>query len=66
MKDKSYFAEKMREYRKRRKETNKDYYKRFVYAIDIDGKKYVFRNKGDIKIQKLDKNDILPNYIRTF
>ena len=66
MKDNKYFAQKMKESRLRRKKADKTFYKKFVYAIDINGKKYLYLNKYDIKINKIDKNNILPEYIKTF
>ena len=64
--DNKYFAEKMKEYRKRRKKSDKDFYKRYMYVIEINGQKYVYRSKRDIKVDKVDKNDITPEYIKTF
>ena len=64
--DNKYFAEKMKEYRKRRKKSDKDFYKRYMYVIEINGQKYVYRSKRDIKVDRVDKNDITPEYIKTF
>ena len=66
MKDNKYFAEKMREYRKRKKQADKFYYKKLYFTIELDGKKYLFLNKDDIKINKIYKKDITPEYIKTF
>ena len=65
-KDNKYFAMKMRESRLRRKQRDNTFYKKFLYVVEINGKKYVYRNKADIKIERVDKNDILPNYIKTY
>ena len=35
----NYFAIKMRESRERRKNADKTFYKKFLYSIDINGKK---------------------------
>ena len=64
--DNKYFAEKMRESRLRRKQTDKTFYKKYLFTIDINGQKYVFRSKQDIKIDRIDKKDVLPEYIKTF
>ena len=65
-KTKEYYRERMKQSRLRRKKVDKTFYKKFVYAIEIDGKKYLYLNKSDIKINKIDKNDILPEYVKTF
>lgn len=64
--DKQYFAQKMKESRQRRKEADKNFYKKYLFSIDINGQKYVFRNKQDIKIERMNKNDLQPEYIKTF
>ena len=56
----------MKESRLRCKKADKTFYKKFLYSIDINGKKYLYLNKNDIIINKIDKNDILPEYIKTF
>ena len=61
-----YFAEKMRESRLRRKNADKTFYKKYLYTIEVDGKKYLFLNKRDIKIKKINKNKNLSEYIKTF
>ena len=65
-KTKAYYQQKMKESRLRRKKADKTFYKKFVYSIDITGKKYIYLNKNDIIINRIDKNDILPEYIKTF
>ena len=65
-KDNKYFAEKMREYRKRLKEVDKHFYKKQYYTIELNGKKYLFLNRQDVKISKIFKQDITPEYIKTF
>ena len=37
-KTKEYYRKKMKESRLRRKKTDKTFYKKFVYSIEIDGK----------------------------
>ena len=62
----SYFATKMRESRLRRKKADKTFYKKFLYTIDINGQKYVFLSKSDIKVEKIPKSEILPDYIKLY
>ena len=62
----NYFAIKMRESRERRKNADKTFYKKFLYTVDINGKKYVYRNKSDIKIHKISKEEIQPEYIKLY
>ena len=64
--DNKYFAEKMRESRLRRKNADKSFYKKYLYMIEINGNKYVYRSKQDIKIERIDKTIITPEYIKTF
>ena len=58
----------MRESRKRRAESDKTFYKKFVYMIEIDGIKYVFLNKGDIEIKKVNKKELTDDidYLRQY
>ena len=64
--DNKYFAQKMRESRLRRKNADKSFYKKYLYMIEINGSKYVYRSKQDIKIERIDKTIITPEYIKTF
>ena len=66
IRDNKYFARKMRESRSRRKQTNQTFYKKYFFTVEVDGKTYVYRSKSDIKINRMHKNDILPDYIKTF
>ena len=64
MVSKDYFKLKMREYRK-----NKPKYatKHQFYVVDIKGKKYIFRRKIDINIQKIKRKDIdWTKYIKCY
>ena len=65
-KTKEYYRQRMQESRLRRKKTDKTFYKKFLYAIEINGTKYLYLNKSDIKIDKIDKSSILPEYIKTY
>ena len=64
----SYFAKKMKESRHRRKKLDKLFYKKFVYTVDIDGKKYVFLSKSDMNITRIHKDELKSNdgYVLTF
>lgn len=66
MTSKNYFATKMRESRIRRKNADNTFYKRYLYIIEINGKKYVYRNKSDIKINRIFKDDLQPEYIKLY
>ena len=66
MRDNSYFAQKMKESRMRRKNADKLFYKKYLYTIEINGKKYVFLSKQDIKINKIDKNNLPSDHIKTY
>ena len=62
----TYFATKMRESRARRKNEDKTFYKKYVYTIEIDGKKYVFLNKQDVKINKIHKSKLSSECIKLY
>ena len=54
-KTKEYYRQKMREFRaKQPKQCNQNVY----WTITIDNKKYVFKSKSDINIEKIKKADI--------
>ena len=53
--NKEYFRQKMRESRER---NNK---RKHAYIVEIEGKKYVFLKKQDIKIEKVDFTSIKSN-----
>ena len=66
--DNKYYAQKMKESRHRRKKLDKLFYKKFVYTVDIGGKKYVFLSKSDMNITRLHKDMLKLNdqYILTY
>ena len=54
-KTKEYYRKKMRHFRANQpKQCNKNVY----WTITIDNKKYVFKSKSDINIEKINKTDI--------
>ena len=69
--DPDYYPKKMREYRKRRSNADKLFYKKWIYTIEMNGKKYCFLNPKDVKIEKVSKNvlyndDSQSNYVVMF
>ena len=65
-KTKEYYRERMKESRLRRKQNDKTFYQKYFYAIEINGKKYLYLNKCDIHINRIDKKNVLPEHIKTF
>ena len=61
-----YYANKMRQYRKRNKENDPTYYRTKVFTITLNGQQYAFLRKQDIKIQKTDKNKLDASCIKLY
>lgn len=57
---KNYFAEKMREYRKRKKEKNPLCDTKYLYVLKLNDEQYIFKNKKDIinSIKKIKKENV--------
>ena len=70
VRDNKYFAQKLKEYRERQKKargsSNKNFFRNYFYTIEVNRKNYVYQSKQDIKINKIHKNEIPPEYIKTF
>ena len=64
--DNKYFAKKMKESRQRRQNADKTFYKKYLYTLEINGQKYVYLSKADIKVEKIDKHDLQPEYIKLY
>ena len=50
-----YYAQKMREFRKRAYQKDKSIWKKYLYAVEINGKKYCFLSPRDVKIERVEK-----------
>ena len=69
--DPDYYPRKQREYRKRKYANDKSCWRKWLYVVEINGKKYIFLSPKDVKIEKVEKKLINEKaegsvYIRAF
>ena len=63
---KNYHAVYMRNKRKKMLKTDPIYTKEYIWVIEGGGKQMVFKNKKDIKIKKIKKQEMKPDCIKAY